>query len=245
MFAAIQKQSASAECAAALRRAIVSGDLRAGERLPPERALAEQFGVNRLTLRGALAQLLALGLVTVKQGSGYTVADLSRVGGTDLLPDVLDLARDSDELLTLVTDLLDVRRSMAGSLLTRLAKTATEKSLDSISDAIDHFAQLLGKPQATLAEIVEADLGVIAAMIDGAQSPIMRLCLNPIIAATAEIAPLTAAMYAEPQSNVAGHTLLLQWLRDPSLAPLSLILETLADRDAKTVTHMSKQLETS
>ena len=175
MFATIQKQSASAECAAALRRAIVSGELSAGERLPPERALAEQFGVNRLTLRGALAQILALGLVTVRQGSGYTVADLSRVGGTDLLPDVLDLARDSDELLTLVTDLLDVRRSMAGSLLARLAKTATEQSLDSISDAIDHFAQLLGTASTSLPQIIEADFAVIAAMIDGAQSPIMRL----------------------------------------------------------------------
>ncbi|MBL4637044.1 MAG: FadR family transcriptional regulator [Kofleriaceae bacterium] len=245
MFAAIQKQSASAECDAALRRAIVSGKLRAGERLPPERALAEQFGVNRQTLRGALAQILALGLVTVKQGSGYTVADLSRVGGCDLLPDVLDLARDSDELLILVTDLLDVRRSMAGSLLARLAKTATEQSLDDISSAIDHFAQLLGNPLVSLAEITEADFSVIAAMIDGAQSPIMRLCLNPIIAATAEIDQLTAAMYAEPQSNVAGHTLLLQWLREPSLAPLSLILETLADRDAKTIARMSKQLEKS
>jgi GntR family transcriptional regulator len=37
--------------------AIASGDLQPGDRLPPERELAEHFGVNRLTLRQALSDL--------------------------------------------------------------------------------------------------------------------------------------------------------------------------------------------
>jgi len=40
-----------------IEHAIQSGDLRAGDRLPPERELAQWFGVNRLTLRQALSEL--------------------------------------------------------------------------------------------------------------------------------------------------------------------------------------------
>ncbi|MGA2528683.1 MAG: GntR family transcriptional regulator [Acidimicrobiales bacterium] len=40
-----------------IERAIAAGDLKAGDRLPPERELAGWFGVNRLTLRQALADL--------------------------------------------------------------------------------------------------------------------------------------------------------------------------------------------
>ena len=40
-----------------IEHAIASGDLQPGDRLPPERELAQWFGVNRLTLRQALADL--------------------------------------------------------------------------------------------------------------------------------------------------------------------------------------------
>ena len=46
-----------AQIAGAIEDAIASGDLGPGDRLPPERQLASWFGVNRLTLRQALAEL--------------------------------------------------------------------------------------------------------------------------------------------------------------------------------------------
>ncbi|GIW24207.1 GntR family transcriptional regulator [Meiothermus sp.] len=59
---------------AVLREALASGTWKAGEAMPPERALAEQFGVSRLTLRKALERLEAQGLVQRRQGSGTYVA---------------------------------------------------------------------------------------------------------------------------------------------------------------------------
>ncbi len=59
---------------ALLREALASNTWKAGEALPPERALAEQFGVSRLTLRKALERLEAQGLVQRRQGSGTYVA---------------------------------------------------------------------------------------------------------------------------------------------------------------------------
>ena len=79
------RSSAVDACADALRRAIVGGDLAVGARLPPERTLAGQFGINRVTVRSALARLARERLLTVRQGSGYVVQDYRRHAGPDLI----------------------------------------------------------------------------------------------------------------------------------------------------------------
>tara|TARA_R110002073_G_scaffold177151_3_gene335000 strand:- start:34869 stop:35621 length:753 start_codon:yes stop_codon:yes gene_type:complete len=239
-FQPIEKHSVSTECLTALRRAILRGDLRAGQKLPPERRLAEQFGVNRLTLRSALAQLLAHGLVTVKQGSGYTVADVARVGGPDLLPEVLSMAREDGQLIELVSDLLNVRRALAGSVLARLAERADEEAIRHIEIAVDAFGLLAGGT-AEVTEFVDADFAIVAAMVEGTGSAIMRMCLNPVITAIAHIHELTPAMYVDPSDNLAGHRLLLSWLRKPSLASVATIVDALEVRDRSTIARMRAQ----
>ncbi len=54
--------------AAWLRRLIASGTLAPGTRLPGEQALARAFGVARPTLREALQQLAACGLIETRRG---------------------------------------------------------------------------------------------------------------------------------------------------------------------------------
>ncbi len=54
---------------------IESGDLLPGDRLPPERELSEELGINRMTLRRALSVLEAQGLVVRKHGVGTFVAE--------------------------------------------------------------------------------------------------------------------------------------------------------------------------
>jgi GntR family transcriptional regulator len=51
-----------------IEAAVVRGELAAGDRLPPERQLAEDLGVSRMTLRQALAALQTRGLVTRTTG---------------------------------------------------------------------------------------------------------------------------------------------------------------------------------
>ena len=71
--------------ASQLRQAVVSGRLRPGERLPPERALGERFGVSRTVIREAMRGLAAMGLVEVRSGSGTVVA---RVGAAAVVETV-------------------------------------------------------------------------------------------------------------------------------------------------------------
>jgi len=59
-----------------LRDAILDGRLRAGQKLPPERELAQEFQVNRTSVREAIKVLEGLKLVAVRQGDGATVLPL-------------------------------------------------------------------------------------------------------------------------------------------------------------------------
>ncbi|HSO35136.1 MAG TPA: GntR family transcriptional regulator, partial [Labilithrix sp.] len=118
------RETAAAACTQALRDAILSGELPAGARLPPERELAERYGVTRLTLRSALARLGAEHLLSVRQGSGYTVRDYLRSGGLDLVGALASLAGTPREQLAIVRDLLLVRRQLARAMVERLVEVA-------------------------------------------------------------------------------------------------------------------------
>jgi len=59
---------------------IAAGVLVPGERLPPERELCEQLSISRATVRRALRELIAHGLVEAQQGSGTFVASPDRLG---------------------------------------------------------------------------------------------------------------------------------------------------------------------
>jgi DNA-binding FadR family transcriptional regulator len=69
LFAPITVARASSAIAEQIRSAIVTGRLQEGARLSPERELAEQFGVSRVTVRDALRSLEAMGLIEVRVGA--------------------------------------------------------------------------------------------------------------------------------------------------------------------------------
>ncbi|MCL2562986.1 MAG: GntR family transcriptional regulator [Oscillospiraceae bacterium] len=63
------------QLAGELLRRIVSGELRAGEKLPTERELAERLQIARGTVKRAYARLSGLGAIVVRQGSGSYVQE--------------------------------------------------------------------------------------------------------------------------------------------------------------------------
>ncbi len=49
---------------------VQSGGFKAGDRLPPERELADMLGVSRTALRGAITKLISMGVLESRRGSG-------------------------------------------------------------------------------------------------------------------------------------------------------------------------------
>ncbi|MPS27388.1 MAG: UTRA domain-containing protein [Alcaligenaceae bacterium] len=76
------------EVKAEIRAMIERGGWKPGVRLPSERALESQFGCARLTVRRALQELQAEGLIERRHGSGSYVADLNSISNVLMVKDV-------------------------------------------------------------------------------------------------------------------------------------------------------------
>jgi DNA-binding FadR family transcriptional regulator len=71
---ALNKSTLSEQIMEQIASQIVSGELKAGEKLPTERAFATMFGVTRNRVREALRALSLIGMIVIKPGGGSFVA---------------------------------------------------------------------------------------------------------------------------------------------------------------------------
>ena len=69
LFSPVNGQRMSGEIVDQILKLIRAGQLQEGDRLPPERELATQMGVSRVTVRDALRVLEVMGLVSIRVGS--------------------------------------------------------------------------------------------------------------------------------------------------------------------------------
>ena len=237
MFAPLPpRPSAVDACADALRRRILDGELPVGARLPPERELAASLGASRVTLRSALSRLAESHLVSVRQGSGYVVRDFRRAAGPDLIPSLIELARGRDAV-AIAADLLLVRRQLAAALLERIAGGVGERALHRVSAAVDAL-EAHARSGAASAVLAEADVAVVATLLEATRSAVLQLCLNPILAILQGLPALRDAMYAAPAGNVVGWRMLVEWARTGERAAIPLVLAELERRDQATLARL-------
>lgn len=102
-----------------LQKDVLSGRHPAGSYLPPERELADGYGVTRTTLKHAFGRLVQAGLLETRHGVGTRVRDFLRLGGADLLP--MLVRHDAGWL----EEIFEVRRSIGSLIAERAAARAT------------------------------------------------------------------------------------------------------------------------
>ena len=115
-FRPVATRRAFEEITAQIRAQLARQSLRTGDRLPPERDLADQFGVSRNTLREALRSLEIAGLLELKKGA--TGGAFIREGGGDaVVAGLSDLYR----LGSIRPEHLTEARILIGTEVARLA----------------------------------------------------------------------------------------------------------------------------
>ncbi len=125
-FQKVQSEKLSAAVITQIERLILRGILRPGERLPSERDLADRMGVSRPSLREAIADLQARGLLDSRAGAGIFVTE---VLGSAFSGALIQLFAKHDEA---VFDYLSFRRDMEGLAAERAARHGTASDLELI-----------------------------------------------------------------------------------------------------------------
>jgi GntR family transcriptional repressor for pyruvate dehydrogenase complex len=152
-----------------LRASILSGEYRAGERLPTQRALAADLGVNMATVREALKRLEQLRLVKIRHGDATRVLDWRRSGGLEALV----LAGSGQEAI--VGDLFEARRLLLVEAARLAAQRRSQEQADALLQLADAVA-LAGEDQSALL----ADWQFMAALVEAAGNLVFQLIMNSV-----------------------------------------------------------------
>jgi DNA-binding FadR family transcriptional regulator len=120
-----------------LAQQIIGGTLAEGDVLPTEPVLCEQFGFSRTVVREGLKLLEERGLVRVEQGRGTTVQP--RDSWNMLDPVVLRIALAHDDDLSLLDDLVAVRRVLEHEMTLAAAPRLTSEELDALAATIEQM----------------------------------------------------------------------------------------------------------
>lgn len=158
--------------ASELERQILSGQLEPGRRLPTEGELCEMLGVSRSVVRDAIRTLTARGLVTVRQGSGMTVAEPSDEAFTRAL---LALLGRSD--LTM-GDVITARATIEIRLIPLAAESATDDDFEALERALEDFAVAVKNADWEVAR--DTHLAFHVGLIEALHQPALELFLKPM-----------------------------------------------------------------
>src|SRR3954454_21067071 len=166
---AVQRSSLPDQVFRELVGAVLDGRYSPGERLPTQRALAADLGVNMASLREGIKRLGQLRLLDVKHGDAMRVRDWRRDGGLGVL--AYAVASDPE----LMRPLFEARRV----LLTEAARMAAERRSDEQSAALSDIAAAIGQA-ADDGRAQLLDLAFFAGLIEAAGNLIFTLILNSI-----------------------------------------------------------------
>src|SRR5258707_1567980 len=137
----IHRETVMSMVARRIEQLVRGGDLKAGDRLPPEPDLARMLGVSRGSLREALKGLMYLGLIKSRAGDGtYIQSSLSRVLNQHFQWMIL-----LDEVKHL--EIYELRKIIEPDAAALAAKRATRSDIECLEAALNGLAESRGKPE--------------------------------------------------------------------------------------------------
>lgn len=202
-FTAVRKTRVFQDVAHQIQRLIVDGALKPGDKLPPERELAERFAVSRGSVRDAIRTLELVGLVVPRQGEGTVVADLSSEALAMPIASVLLRKRE------LIGELLDTRKMLEPPLAARAAAHASAEEIANLEDILRRQREkvLRGEPA------IEEDTEFHYAIALAARNGVVRKVLDVLMDLLRETRSRSLQLQGRPQRSLAGHRRVLEAIK--------------------------------
>jgi GntR family transcriptional repressor for pyruvate dehydrogenase complex len=137
----IHRETVMAMVVRRIEQLVRSGDLKVGDRLPPEPDLAQMLHVSRGSLREALKGLMYLGLIKSRAGDGtYIQSSLSHVLNQHFQWMIL-----LDEVKHL--EIYELRKIIEPTAAALAAMRATRADIERLKAALDGLGQARGNPE--------------------------------------------------------------------------------------------------
>ncbi|WP_347754871.1 FadR/GntR family transcriptional regulator [Agrococcus sp. ProA11] len=131
-----------------IKQMIQQGELRPGDRLPPEQELSERLGLSRSSMREAVKALEAMRILDVRRGDGTYVTSLQ----PSLLLEAMSFVLDFHESHA-VLEVFEVRRIVEPASAAIAARRATPEQIAEMREHLTHV-----HPDTPQDELVDHDV---------------------------------------------------------------------------------------
>jgi GntR family transcriptional regulator, transcriptional repressor for pyruvate dehydrogenase complex len=186
-----------------LETQIVSGRLAAGEKLPSERQLAEQYGVSRPIVREALRSLVERDLVEIKPGRGSYVRDARPTAAAGRLDALYRRSQATPR------DLVEARTMLECTAADLAAQRASPADLAAIERALAAFDRSSG-----ILEQARYDMAFHLAVARAARNPVIETMFGSITALTVELMLRSLSDPDVTRLSVPYHLQIYEGIRD-------------------------------
>jgi len=170
MFRSAIQEKRSMHIVNQVRKAILSGQLQPGHRLPTEKELLLQFGVSKHTLREALRALESMGFIEIRQGAGGgpVVSEVEMENTRDIIASFLYFKKVS------IPHLCEVRKVFEPHLARMAAERATSEDIEALTAMNQAYRKSLTRKKPAIKD--EVSFHVLLGEISG--NPVMMLVLD-------------------------------------------------------------------
>jgi GntR family transcriptional repressor for pyruvate dehydrogenase complex len=186
-----------------VRLLISDGRLKSGDRLPPERELAEQFRVSRTSVREALRALESRGLVEIRAGEGAFVRDISVDALVEPLALVILPHREA------VGELFEARRLLEPAIAALAARRATPDEIGEMERILDEQAREVAHGRTGVAQ----DSAFHAALANSAHNRAISRIVNALMDLLTQSREESLQTPGRPQRSHQDHRRILDAIR--------------------------------
>ena len=206
----VRRQRLSEQVTGQIQELIVKGGLKPGDKIPPERKLAEQLGVSRTVIREATKALQERGLVKVLTGSGSFVSQVKPETVSQSIGLFVSGYRGAFRSLFEVRDMLEVE-------IARLAaERASEEHVEQLHSSLTRMRNALSRgnhPPGWLEDFVQADLSFHRVLAQATNNSLLPLLLAPITDLLLELSRKASSIPGAPETAIVYHQNILECVR--------------------------------
>jgi DNA-binding FadR family transcriptional regulator len=236
VFEPVRTRHTFEEAAEQIAGKVRAGELRRGDKLPPERDLAVLMEISRPTLREAVRVLADAGVVDVRRGPG---------GGMFVAGDVVpvELVRERSSLrLEEVADVLEARRIIEPGVARLAARRATDADLASLERSIEEMRAICqrGYGNADEERFLQLDMQFHLGLARAAANPTVAVLMRSLLRQLEIARDMAMHLPLVPEWTIGIHEKTLEAVRGGDLERVDEVmdehlgqLERTADADGK------------
>jgi GntR family transcriptional repressor for pyruvate dehydrogenase complex len=198
-----------------IRGLVADGQLKSGDRLPPERDLAERFRVSRTSVREAMRALESTGFIEIRPGEGTFVRPVSLEDLVEPLARVMLAQREA------VAELYEARRLLEPPIAALAAQRATPEECAELTRIIDDQAREVAAGRTGLAQ----DAAFHAAIAHSAHNRAISRVVSALLDLLSQSREDSLQSPGRPRQSHGDHRRILAAIqaRDPGAAEAAML----------------------